>query len=140
MNFMNAIDTNVLIYAHDARDPRKQTTALSLIESQVDGVLLWQVACEYLAASRKLESHGYSLQQAWRNIRDLRSVWTTVLPTWNVLGQAENLMGSFSLSFWDALIIAACLEGGVARLYTEDFDAYPMVNGLEVINPFATIS
>ena len=136
---MNAVDTNVLIYAHDSREPQKQTTAVSLIESQIDGVLLWQVACEYLSASRKLESQGYSLQQAWRDIHDLRSVWTTILPTWNILSRAENLLGSFSLSFWDALIVAACLEGGVERLYTEDFGAYPTVNGLEVINPFASI-
>lgn len=137
---MNAVDTNVLVYAHDARDPQKQATALSLIQSQADGVLLWQVACEYLAVSRKLESQGYSLQQASQDIRDLRSVWTTVVPTWNILDRAENLMRSFSLSFWDALILAACLEGGVDRLYTEDFDAYPAVNGLEVINPFATVA
>jgi len=25
----------------------------------------------------------------------------------------------------------------VDRLYTEDFDAYPTVQGLEVVNPFA---
>ena len=96
------------------------------------------MACEYLSASRKLESQGYSLEQAWQDIRDLRSVWTTILPTWRVLDRAETLMASFSLSFWDALILAACLEGGVDRLYTEDFGAYPSVDGLEVINPFAT--
>jgi predicted nucleic acid-binding protein len=135
---MNAVDTNVLIYAHDRRDPRKQVLAVSLIQSQADGALLWQVACEYLSASRKLESQGYSLEQAWQDIRDLRSVWTTILPTWRVLDRAETLMASFSLSFWDALILAACLEGGVDRLYTEDFDAYPRVGGLEVIDPFAT--
>ena len=135
---MNAVDTNVLIYAHDSRDPRKQALAVSLIQSQADGALLWQVACEYLSASRKLESQGYSLEQAWQDIRDLRSVWTTILPTWRVLDRAETLMASFSLSFWDALVLAACLEGGVDRLYTEDFDAYPSVDGLEVINPFAT--
>lgn len=135
---MNAVDTNVLIYAHDRRDPRKQALAVSLIQSQADGALLWQVACEYLSASRKLEAQGYSLEQAWQDIRDLRSVWATILPTWRVLDRAENLMASFSLSFWDALVLAACLEGGVDRLYTEDFDAYPRVDGLEVINPFAT--
>ncbi len=134
---MNAVDTNVLIYAHDARDPRKQSTAVSLIQSQADGALLWQVACEYLSASRKLEPQGYSLQQAWQDIRDLQSVWTTILPSWHVLERAETLMGSFSLSFWDALILGACIESGVDQLYTEDFDAYPTVQGLEVVNPFA---
>jgi len=76
---MNAVDTNVLIYAHDSRDPRKQALAVSLIQSQADGALLWQVACEYLSASRKLESQGYSLLQAWQDIRDLRFVWTTIV-------------------------------------------------------------
>jgi predicted nucleic acid-binding protein len=138
MSFMNAVDTNVLIYAHDPRDPRKQTAAMSLIESLSDGALLWQVACEYVAASRKLESGGYSRKQAWQDIHDLRSVWTTILPTWRVFEEAETLTSSFSLSFWDALIVAACLEGGVGELYTEDFDAYPEVNGLTIINPFGT--
>jgi len=43
---MNAVDTNVLIYAHDPRDPVKQNRAAELIASLTDGVLLWQVSCE----------------------------------------------------------------------------------------------
>jgi predicted nucleic acid-binding protein len=35
------------------------------------------------------------------------------------------------------MIIAACVEGGVTRLYSEDFDAYPQVDGLEIVNPFS---
>ncbi len=34
------------------------------------------------------------------------------------------------------MIIAACLEANVTRLYTEDFDAYAQVNGLKIMNPF----
>ena len=52
---MHAVDTNVLIYAHDPRDAAKQATAVSLMQSLTPGVLLWQVACEYLSASHKLE-------------------------------------------------------------------------------------
>ena len=52
---MNAVDTNVLIYAKDRRDPRKQAIAEALIRDLRDGMLLWQVACEFLAASRKLD-------------------------------------------------------------------------------------
>jgi predicted nucleic acid-binding protein len=133
---MNAVDTNVLLYVHDPRDRDKQATAAALLQSLADGVLLWQVACEYIAASRKLEPFGYSRIQAWLDIHDLRRVWTTVLPSWGVLERAERLLGSYSLSFWDAMIIAACLEGEVSRLYSEDFDAYPRVNGLEIVNPF----
>ncbi len=133
---MNAVDTNVLLYAHDPRDAAKQATAVSLIQSLTEGALLWQVACEYLSASRKLEPLGYSRVDAWQDIRDLRRVWFTILPSWNVLDKAETLLTKYSLSFWDAMIIAACLEGDITRLYSEDFDAYPQVNGLEIVNPF----
>lgn len=133
---MHAVDTNVLFYAHDPRDRLKQAQAASLINGMTNAALLWQVACEYLNASRKLEPQGYSRADAWRDIRDLRRVWMTLLPSWKLLDEAEQLLSRYSLSFWDATVIAACLEGGVTRLYTEDFDAYPNIAGLEVVNPF----
>jgi predicted nucleic acid-binding protein len=51
---MIALDTNILIYACDKADLKRQQVALDLISSANDGVLLWQVACEFVAASRKL--------------------------------------------------------------------------------------
>ena len=137
---MNAVDTNILLYVHDPRDQDKQAIAASLLQSLTDAALLWQVACEYLAASRKLEPLGYDRAQAWQNIRNLRRIWTIILPGWETLDQAERLLSNYSLSFWDSMIIAACLEAGVTRLYTEDFDAYPHVDGLEIVNPFKTRS
>ena len=136
---MNAVDTNVLFYAHDPREPAKQAMAVSLIESLGDGVLLWQVACEFLAASVKLEPYGFPRNRAWEELRDLRRVWATVLPSWPVIDRAENLLTRYSLSYWDAMIVGACLEGGISRLYTEDYSAYPKIDGLEIINPFQTV-
>lgn len=133
---MNAVDTNVLIYARDPRDPVKQATAVSLLSTLSDGVLLWQVACEYLAASRKLEPLGYDREQAFADLADMRAAWDTSLPTWEMLDRAEDLLSRYSLSSWDALIIAACLEGGVTRLYSEDFDASVRAEGIDVVNPF----
>lgn len=57
---MNAVDTNILIYAQDPRDKSKQKIAQQLIAALDDGVLLWQVACEYLSNARKLQSFGFS--------------------------------------------------------------------------------
>lgn len=132
---MNAVDTNILIYVNDPRDPLKQKIAASLIPSLTEGVLLWQVAGEYLAASRKLESLGYNRLQAYQYIRDLQQVWYTALPTWKVIDRAENLISRFSLSHWDSMIVAACLEANVKRFYTEDF-GYSSIDGLEIVNPF----
>lgn len=132
---MNAVDTNILIYVNDPRDPVKQSVAIALISNLVEGVLLWQVACEYLAASRKLESLGYNRTQAYQYIRDLQQVWHTALPTWSVIDRAENLMRRFNLSHWDSMIIAACLEASVQTFYTEDL-GYSRIDGLEIVNPF----
>lgn len=38
---MIAVDTNVLIYACDKGDPRRQKIALDLIASATDGMLPW---------------------------------------------------------------------------------------------------
>jgi predicted nucleic acid-binding protein len=69
---MNAVDTNVLISARDPRDPVKQEKARSLTANLTDGVLLWQVACEFIAASRKLTAIGYTQAQAWGELEQLR--------------------------------------------------------------------
>ena len=134
---MNAVDTNVLVYSRDPRDPRKQAAANALLTSLPDCVLLWQVACEYLAASRKLQQFGYDLSQAMADLSDMRAAWRTTIPSWTVVDVAESLLKKYSLSFWDALLVAACLEAGVTRLYTEDFSDSLRAEGLEVVNPFA---
>ncbi|MFN5516595.1 MAG: PIN domain-containing protein [Cyanobacteriota bacterium] len=132
---MNAVDTNILIYVNDPRDSVKQQAAVYLVSNLTEGILLWQVACEYLAASRKLESLGYDREQAYQYIRDLQQVWYTALPTWSVIDRAENLMSRFNLSHWDSMIIAACLEANVQTLCTEDL-GYSSIYRLKIVNPF----
>jgi predicted nucleic acid-binding protein len=133
---MNAVDTNILIYVNDPRDAAKRRVATALVAELTDGVLLWQVASEYLAASRKLEPFGYDKMQAYQYVRDLQQVWYTALPTWNILDRAENLINRFSLSHWDSMIVAACLEINVQILYSEDF-GYSSIDSLTIVNPFS---
>jgi len=118
---MNAIDTNVWLYSHDTRDPRKQAIAQQLIASTRPLALPWQVGCEFLAASRKLASVGFTEAQAWDALVDMQILADVVLlPVVALWLQARSLQSRYSLSFWDALLVAACLAGGVATLYTED--------------------
>jgi predicted nucleic acid-binding protein len=136
MNFMNAVDTNILIYVQDPRDPAKQKICADLLKNLVDQVLLYQVACEFLAASRKLVPFGYSLDQSFQDIDEMSRLIGIVLPSAATFRTAQSFLSSYSLSFWDAMVIAACQEAGVAQLYSEDFDAYPLVGAVNIINPF----
>ena len=50
---MTAFDTNILIYSCDRANSQRQRRALEILEAAEDGALLWQVAVEFIAASRK---------------------------------------------------------------------------------------
>jgi predicted nucleic acid-binding protein len=136
---MNAVDTNVLLYVRDARNPDKQLKAIQLIEQLGDCVCLWQVACEYLAASRKLAPQGLTLEIAWRDIEDYIKDWVLIEPSKAVLTQAVDLCKHYSLSYWDAMLVAACADAGVTRLYSEDLGSmsYGVIEGVSLVNPFA---
>ena len=133
---MNAVDTNVLVYVDDFRDVRKQRIVEDLVDSLQDGVLLWQVACEYLNVIRRSRFPNYGLPEGHRRIRSLMRAWDLIYPQAPVIDRALNILDRYSLSFWDSLLVAACIHAGVERLYTEDFDAYPRIDGLEIVNPF----
>ncbi len=62
---MIALATNVLIHCCDRRDSRLQQIALDLMAATTDGILPWQVACEFIAASRKLAGQGFNAGEAW---------------------------------------------------------------------------
>lgn len=133
---MNAVDTNILLYVHDPRDPRKQQIAQQVVAEMTNGVLLWQVAGEYLAASHKLQTFGLTREIAASTIAGLREVWQIALPSWEVLDDALELIGEHSLSYWDAQLVAAAGRAGVQQLFSEDLTAYPELNGVRLINPF----
>jgi predicted nucleic acid-binding protein len=114
---MIALDTNILIYACDKADPKRQQMALDLISNAADGVLLWQVACEFVAASRKLKSQGFTMSDAWERLADYLSLFPLILPTAGAFERARILHTEAGWSFWDAMIVAACVDCGVTRLY-----------------------
>jgi len=134
---MVTFDTNILIYAADQREPRKQAIACDVLGAAGDSVLLWQVACEFVAAARRLARHGLTTEEAWDQLGHHLRSFALVLPSTNVLERARILHAEQQWSFWDAMIVAACLEAGVTRLYSEDQPGHAPPKGLEVVNPFA---
>jgi predicted nucleic acid-binding protein len=129
---MIAFDTNVLLYTLDDSAPAKRAVATRLVEQTSDAVLVWQVACEFVAASRKLA--GLTPERAWQELEFFRSGMYFAIPSEGVLARGRQLHVADRVSFWDALLIAACREAGVTRLYSEDL---PGPADVEVVNPFA---
>jgi predicted nucleic acid-binding protein len=138
---MNAIDTNVFVYAFDASEPTKQQRARDffdhVVASSAPTVIRWQVAVELLARFRKWEAGGVMLHDDVRvRFERFLDTWNIVPPTIRILAASFQLKDNYSLSHWDSLLIAACLEAGVTRLYTEDMQSGANYGGVEIVNPF----
>lgn len=134
---MNAVDTNVLIYAVDSAEPVKQNQAIALLEGLASAaepvVLLWQVAVEYVSCLRKWESLGrLTRTDTLAHFQLLKSMFECVMPTPATL----ELSSRYSLSHWDSLLIAACIEAGITTLYSEDLDEGMTYDSVRVVSPF----
>ncbi len=132
------IDTNILIYAHDRTDIRKQQTARAVLEAHWErrsGALSTQVLQEfYAAATRKLPS-PIARNEA-RQIVSVYSAWQVVTVDTSLMVAASHLEESEQLSFWDALIIESARVAGADRLLTEDLQDGRVIKGVRIENPF----
>lgn len=139
---MNAVDTNVFVYALDADEPVKQARAQQLFsqlsQASESTVLPWQVAAELLSNLRKRESRGrISAADVEAYFDDFLRMFPLEIPTARVFATYFDLHARFSLSHWDALLLAACKVAGVTTLYSEDMNAGTDYDGLAIVNPFA---
>ncbi len=73
---------------------------------------------------------------AWNRLSEFLDVLHLILPTAGVLERARTLHISRKVAFWDALILAACLEAGVEILYSEDIPGLETLETLRVASPF----
>ena len=136
---MNVLDTNIWIYSHDSRDAAKQDKAQRLIGELRPLALPWQVGCEFIAASRKLASQGFDEDKAWIALVKMRALADIILlPTVDLWEEARSVQSRHSLSFWDAIPIASCIQGKIQTLYTEDMGAPRVIDGLNLVNPFVS--
>ena len=139
---MNAVDTNVFVYAFDADETVKRPKAEELLDglAQQSGqtVLLWQVAGEFLNCLRKWESSGrMSAADVEAHFRDVIAMFSLRLPTAACFATSFDLRSRYSLFHWDSMLLAACKEAGVDVLFTEDLSAGTDYDGVKIINPFA---
>ena len=98
---------------------------------------LRQVAAELLSCLRKWESAGrITAADVSANFRDVLSMFPLRISTAEAFEIAFDLHARFSLSHWDSMLMAACMEAGVTTLYSEDLDPGTDFDGLTVVNPF----
>jgi predicted nucleic acid-binding protein len=138
MSVKTFVDTNVLIYAHDADANEKHRRAraiLSELWEERSGVLSMQVLQEfYVNLTRKIAIP--LSKDAARRIVDTYSIWC-MQTTASEISAAFRIEDESKIGFWDALIVASAAKSGSARILSEDFNNRQTIGGILIENPFA---
>lgn len=129
------IDTNILVYAHDADAGERHETASRLIEE------FWTKRERPTMSVQVLQELHVNLVRKGVDINTAADtvsryfVWRIIDNTRPLLSRAFHLQQRWKLSFWDSLIVAAAQQAGSARLWSEDLNEGQEFDGVLVVNP-----
>jgi predicted nucleic acid-binding protein len=131
------VDTNVLVYAEDGREPARRSVAVRVLAdlwTSGRGVISAQVLQEfYNAGTRKLNMPPVVA----RGIVAQYAEWPVVETTAQLIVSASLLHERHGFAFWDAMVVEAALLSGATTLLSEDLQDGRRLGGLTIRNPFA---
>ena len=129
-------DTNILVYLHDAGEPRKTALAKELFEKCVNAgefVVNTQVLQElWVTVARKFSKSADAVKAL---IEDLILIDVVLILPEDILNTI-HWQTQWKISFWDALILVSAKRAGASILYSEDLTHGRSYNGVKVMNPF----
>jgi len=130
------IDTNIIVYANDARDKEKQAIALNVITEYMKtgmGVISTQVLQEYVhVALNKLHQRQDVILRQLVLLEELNVVQQSPA----LIRRAVEIKAAYQISFWDACIIAAAEYAKCSVILSEDMNAGQFYSGIAMQNPF----
>lgn len=132
------VDTNILLYAYDRAEPEKQPQALEVLEDLVAagrGVLTSQVLTEfYVNSARKLDP-PLTVKEAYGRIQNYLLAWEVLDVTGPIVLEAVRGVREYQLAYWDAQIWASARLHQIPIIFTEDFNAGSVIEGVRFVNP-----
>ena len=138
MSAKQFVDTNILMYAHDAAGGMKHHRAKSLLEElwrSESGVISTQVLQELCVNLGRRTAR----KPDWKITRDIVKdylSWEVVVNTGESVLEALDIQQRHGISFWDALVLQAAESSGAEVLYSEDLSNGQSYGSVRVVNPF----
>ena len=130
------LDTNILVYSDDPRDPVKRATAIDLVQRHLrsrTGTVSLQVLQEYfVSATGKLKLDSELARQRV----EVFAKFHVGEPNIGDILAAIDIHRLHGLSFWDALILRMAKQTGCRVLLSEDMQHGQEVDGIKIVNPF----
>lgn len=130
------LDTNILVYALDARDGRKRDLAAHIIATAaaLDCPLALQVVGEFYAAATsklKLEAKDAAARAA-----QLIVAFDTFGYSVHAVRAALEQAPKSRFSYWDGVLLASAAEAGCTTILSEDMADGARFGSIAVANPF----
>jgi predicted nucleic acid-binding protein len=125
-------DTNTLLYLLSSDSKKADWVSSNLQQSNVISV---QVLNEFTSASlRKIKISHAELDEFLDLFTSIFSVMKLDMETFNT---GLMISRQYGYQHYDSMIIAAALEAGCERLYSEDMQHRQIINKkLQIVNPF----
>lgn len=134
------VDTNILVYAHDADAGVKRERAAEklrgLWESDTGRVSVQVLQEFYVNVTRKLTTRV--ARSTAREVVNTYGAWVREPTTAQTVLRATDIAELAQISFWDALIVATAEQAGATQLLSEDLNSGQVIAGIQVVNPLLT--
>lgn len=137
MSAKTFIDTNVLVYAVDEREPVKRDISRKVLASSQYGefVLSAQVLGEFYVTLTRKFGEPISEEEAVEAL-DRLSKYAVVPIDVALVGNAVQTSRSSQISYWDGLVVAAAARAGCELLLTENLNDGQRIGSVRIENPF----
>lgn len=132
------VDSNVLIYAHDAsagERHRKARDVVARLWEEGSGVISTQVLQEFYVNLIRKVSSPPPRDEIRQWIADYLH-WEVIVNDGATILDAMDLQARYRLSFWDSLILQAANLAGAEVVYSEDLNHGQRYGDTMVQNPF----
>jgi predicted nucleic acid-binding protein len=133
------IDTNLFIYQLEASDERKAATADRIIRKGIESrnaCISFQVMQECLNIVLRKAEIPLSTDETKQYLDNVLAPLYRVSASISLYRRALDLQVRYRYGFYDSLVIAAALDAGCSRLYSEDLQDGQRIEGLTIENPF----
>jgi predicted nucleic acid-binding protein len=131
------IDTNVWLYALiKGQDSTKSQRARSVITTQTTSIAVSTQVINELCVNL-IKRERFTAEQIRNVIIDYYARYTVIELNQATLVKATYLRETYTLSYWNSLIVASALASGASTLQSEDMhDGLIVEQQLTIVNPF----
>ena len=133
------LDTNVFAYSFDPGAKSKMRTSDRLIQNGIHtgrGLISYQVVQEFFNVAFKQFPVPLTVAEAQAYFISVLRPMLGVMFSAAVVLRALGIREKHLIPWYDALILAAAIEGDCDTLYTEDFQHGMRIEGVRIQNPF----